>query len=71
MLIALRFSFLHGRSMQYEFFDKVFGDTIEALQYFDSSVVHVSLVVLDTPFLAETFDQGVGLSQVVSWNTRE
>jgi hypothetical protein len=63
--------YLHSGTIPDEVNNKLGCYLIEALQDLDGSIVHVSLVVLDVPFLAETLNKRVGLPQVVSGNMRE
>mmetsp|Transcript_30223 Transcript_30223/g.72545 ORF Transcript_30223/g.72545 Transcript_30223/m.72545 type:complete len:225 (+) Transcript_30223:49-723(+) len=62
---------LHGRSILDEVNDEFMSDSLQALQNLNGSVIHVSLVVLDVPFLAEGLNEFVSLSQVVARDARE
>lgn len=57
---------LHRRSIRDKIKNEVIRNLGQVLQHFNGSVNEIGLVVLDTPFLAETFDKVVSLFQVVT-----
>jgi hypothetical protein len=65
------FGKLHGWAILDKFSDKFVTNSLQAIQDLNGTIVHVGLVVLDVPLLAETFYKIMGLLEVVSGDTRE